>query len=60
MRRHTAGEVGERERGLYQGRSNLINTQHKDKKGKVLNFEVQQVAIDLVVDVRIILLLAQV
>lgn len=28
--------------------------------GKVLNFKVQQVAVDLVVDVRIIFLLAQV
>lgn len=48
-------------RGRFAPRkTNLINTQHKDKMGKVLNFKVQQVAVDLVVDVRIILLLAQV
>lgn len=36
------------------------NTQNKDKMWKMLNFKVQQVAVDLVVDIRIILLLAQV
>lgn len=43
--------------GLCHGKPNLINTQHKDK---VLNFKVKQVAVDLVVDIGIILLLAQV
>lgn len=46
--------------GLYQETPNLINTQHKDKVRKVLDFGVQQATVNLVVDVRIILLLAQV
>lgn len=39
---------------------NLIDTQKDKRSVKVLNFEIQQVAVDFVVDVRIIFLLAQV
>lgn len=53
------GQVEERG-GLYQRKVNLVSTRHKDKIEKVLNFKVQQVTVDLVVDVWIILLLAQV
>lgn len=56
MRRGDGEEAG----GMYQETPNLINTQQKDKVREVLDFGVQQATVNLVVDVRIILLLAQV
>lgn len=53
-------EGSEGQGSVYQRKLHLITTPNKNKMGRWLHFKVQQVAVDLVVDVRIIFLLAQV
>lgn len=54
-------DEGRKEEGsVYQRKLHLITTPNKNKIGRWLHFKVQEVAVDLVVDVRIIFLLAQV
>lgn len=60
LTRARAQEEGGRFDQRRKKKHNLINTQKDKQSGSVLSFEIQQVAVDLVVDVRIILLLAQV